>query len=107
MARANIMMWLASTGNVILAKGFLRYLWLAQRATPGEKRNRGASGMGRHRGFAPDPDQEALPPGPPPRAVPLEPFILGEWGRRADTDLARSQSALLPHPPNRQIVKGL
>src|SRR5271157_3794144 len=24
----------------------------------------------------PDPDQEAPPPGPPPRALPLEPFIL-------------------------------
>src|SRR5690242_12675070 len=35
MARANIMMWLASTGNVILAKGFLRVLWLAERITQG------------------------------------------------------------------------
>jgi hypothetical protein len=33
------MMWLASTGNVILAKGFLRYLWLAQPGTLSEKRN--------------------------------------------------------------------
>jgi hypothetical protein len=36
------MMWLASTGNVILAKGFLRYLWLAQPGTLSEKRNLGS-----------------------------------------------------------------
>jgi hypothetical protein len=39
MARANIMMWLASIGNVILAKGFLRVLWLPQPGTSTEKRN--------------------------------------------------------------------
>jgi len=33
------MMWLASTGNVILAKGFLRYQWLAQPGTFRKKRN--------------------------------------------------------------------
>ena len=34
-------MWLASTGNVILAKGFLRVLWLAQPGTFPGKRNQG------------------------------------------------------------------
>ena len=52
MALANIMMWLASTGNVILAKGFLRYLWRAQPATPGEKRNRGRAREGQREGSA-------------------------------------------------------
>src|SRR5665213_771895 len=56
---------------------------------------------------APDPGQEALPLGSPPRALPLEPFILvGEW-ERADRDVSRSVSALSHSPTNGQIAKGL
>src|SRR5258708_5964697 len=106
MALANIMMWLASTGNVILAKGFLRYLWLAQPATPGEKSNRGAAG-GKCRGFTPDPTRRRCLLDLRQVQWPLEPFILGGWERRADRDLARSGLALLSHPPNGQIAKGL
>src|SRR5664279_3024100 len=52
-------------------------------------------GGGQSRGFAPRPHHEALPPGPPPRAVALGTIDLGGAVRRADTDVERSRSALL------------
>ena len=51
-------------------------------------------GGGHRRGFAPRPHQEALPPGPPPRAVALGTINWVSALGRADRDLARSGLAL-------------
>ena len=64
-------MWLASMGNVILAKGFLRFLWLAQPATTGEKRNRGVvphaqAGRGERGGAPPRVGSRGATPALPP-----------------------------------------
>src|SRR5580658_617125 len=114
MARANIMMWLASTGNVILAKGFLRYLWRTQPGTPGEKRNRPiGSALGRRwgwegRGASPlNPTKGRCPLDPHQGRWPLEPFILAVERERANTDLETPGSALSHSTANGQIPKGL
>ena len=47
MARANIMMWLASTGNVILAKGFLRFYGWRSLPRPAKSETGAAGGQAR------------------------------------------------------------
>src|ERR1019366_807199 len=61
----------------------------------------------KRRGFTPDPDQEALPPGPPPRAVALGTINLVGCSERGARDLSRSVLAPLRAPTNGQIAKGL
>ena len=59
--------------------------------------------------FAPEPHQEALPPGPPPRAAPLEPFtsLVGrEGGDRGEVCLdQRRGKPRRDHPPPVQPAK--
>ena len=50
-------------------------------------------------GFAPRPHQEALPPGPPPRAQPLEPLIWWVGGEGADTTAATVTAGPLSSNP--------
>src|ERR1019366_4513550 len=58
-------------------------------------------------GLRPGTRQEALPPGPPPRAAALGTINLVGALRRACPDLPRFPLALLREPANGQIAKGL
>src|ERR1700722_7768205 len=107
MARANIMMWLASTGKVILAKGFLRYPWFAQPGTLSEKRNLGAvpgerARLRKREGAAVGPARGALLPWTPrQRARPFAICPLVGWGRGADHGVSTVRVG--PSPPSNQI----